>query len=175
MAILKNNEVRMPFWGARHTFVVGQNPLGLQGASEALFTSLLPGITNLTNHVRYYSIYCWLLDQYAHRERNTSKKSQKQFIRRAELQIGVLMRIHENTIGNVPGTDHIDPWVRDEAGEQFDLAAHADLDSGRLGYWQEPWGSFRTYYVGALQQLRLSSRVRMGSTAALRGTLPSPE
>lgn len=155
MAILKNNEVRMPFWGARHTFVSGQNPLGLQGASEALFTALLPGITNLTNRIRYYSLYCWLLDEYAHAERDTSVNSQKRFLRRAELQIGVLMRIHESSVGNVPGTDHIDPWVKSDKGDELDLAAHADLDSGQSNYWQDPWGSYGTYYVGALQQLRL--------------------
>lgn len=162
MAILKNNEVRMPFWGARQSFVSGQNPLGLQGASEGLFTALLPGITNLTNHIRYYSLYCWLLDQYAHRERDTSVNSQKRFLRRAELQIGVLMRLHESKTGNVPGTDHIDPWIREDKRGVLDLAAHADLDSGRSNYWQDEWGSFGTYYVGALQQLRLVTKASDG-------------
>lgn len=162
MAVLKNNEVRMPFWGGRHSFVSGQNPLGLQGASEALFTVLLPGITNLTNRIRYYSLYCWLLDQYAHRERDTSVNSQRRFLRRAELQIAVLMRIHESTIGNVPGTDHIDPWVSNDKGDVLDLAAHSDLDSGQSNYWQDSWGSFGTYYVGALQQLLLVVKVSDG-------------
>ncbi len=158
MAILKNNNVRLPMWGARMTFVAGQNPLGFQNASEALFTSLLPSITNLTNHIRYYSLYCWLLDEYAHTERDTTIRQQQNFIRRAEVQIALLMRLHDNGVGSVPGSDHIDPWIREEQGSSFQLADHADIGSGSRTYWQQHWGSFGTYYVGALQQLRLVSK-----------------
>lgn len=172
MAILQKNEIRMPFWGARHSFVSGQNPLGLQSASEALFTALLPGITNLTNRIRYYSLYCWLLDQYAHRERDTSVNSQKRFLRRAELQIAVLMRSHESTVGNVPGADHIDPWLREDKGAVLGLAAHADLDSGQPNYWQDTWGSFGTYYVGSLQQLRLVAKGPDGVYRCTEGGVP---
>ena len=172
MAILKNNEVRMPFWGVRHSFVSGQNPLGLQSASEALFTALLPGITNVTNHIRYYSLYCWLLDQYAHRERDTTVVSQKRFLRRAELQLGVLMRIHEPAVVSIPGSDHIDPWIKVDKNVTLDLALHADLDTGQPNYWYESWGSFGTYYVGALQQLRLVNKGPDGVFRCTEGGVP---
>lgn len=158
MAILKNNSVRLPMWGARLTFVVGQNPLGFQNASEALFTALLPSITNLTNHIRYYSLYSWLLDEYARTVRDTTIRHQQNFIRRAEVQIALLMRLHEKSIGSVPGSDHIDPWIeeiRRTGGVEFSLSSHADIGSNVRTYWQQHWGSFGTYYVGALQQLRL--------------------
>ncbi len=158
MAILRNNAVRLPMWGTRLTFVAGQNPLGFQNASEALFTALLPSITNLTNHVRYYSLYSWLLDEYARSVRDTTIRHQQNFIRRAEVQIALLMRLHEKSVGSVPGSDHIDPWIEEvkrTGGVEFSLSSHADIGSNVRTYWQQQWGSFGTYYVGALQQLRL--------------------
>ena len=65
MAILKNNEYKTVVWGSKNNFITGLDPLGLQITSEATYATLLPGITNLTNRIRYYGFYCWLLDFYS--------------------------------------------------------------------------------------------------------------
>ena len=39
----------------------GLDHLGVQAPSIALYTQLLPGITNVTNRARYYSFHPWLI------------------------------------------------------------------------------------------------------------------
>ena len=62
MAVLQIGKAKYPFWGASINLVPGLDPLGLQVTSEAIYAAMLPGISNLTNRVRYYGFYCWLLD-----------------------------------------------------------------------------------------------------------------
>jgi hypothetical protein len=71
MAVLKNNAYIPIVWGAKNNFIMGLNPLGLQNTSEATYATILSGITNLTNRIRYYGFYCWLLEYYAHYKRYT--------------------------------------------------------------------------------------------------------
>ncbi|MDA0317562.1 MAG: hypothetical protein O2784_07570 [Proteobacteria bacterium] len=76
MAILKNNEYKTVVWGSKNNFITGLDPLGLQITSEATYATLLPGVTNLTNRIRYYGFYCWLLDFYAENIRDTNQQTQ---------------------------------------------------------------------------------------------------
>ncbi|MGD1823446.1 MAG: hypothetical protein ACPKM0_11890, partial [Pleomorphochaeta sp.] len=83
-----------PFWGSSNNYSTGRDPLGLQSTSQAAYSILLPGLTNLTNRLRYYGFYCWLLDEYNSRVSKQNYKKQIQFIRRAEYMIALIMNIH---------------------------------------------------------------------------------
>jgi len=63
--VIDNNEARVPFFGARLSFISGLDPLGLQNPSSQAYSYLLPGLNNVTSQLRSYSFYCWLLDEYA--------------------------------------------------------------------------------------------------------------
>lgn len=54
----------VPQW-LKSSKVNGLDQLGIQVISIALYSDLLPGITNVTDRVRYYSFYPWLLHRYA--------------------------------------------------------------------------------------------------------------
>ena len=64
MAVLQKGKAIYPFWGVSINLITGLDPLSLQTTSEATYATMLPGISNLTNRLRYYGFYCWLLDFY---------------------------------------------------------------------------------------------------------------
>jgi len=53
----------------------GLDQLGVQMISITLYGELLPGLTNVTDRVRYYSFYPWVLHKYAKDVRSTSRKA----------------------------------------------------------------------------------------------------
>ena len=61
-------------------FIRGLDPLGLQNTSDSTFSILLPGLNNVTGRIRYYSFYCWLLDEYSKRVGSTDPKEQRNSI-----------------------------------------------------------------------------------------------
>jgi hypothetical protein len=81
MAVLQKGKSNYPFWGASINLITGLDPLGLQTTSEATYATMLPGISNLTNRLRYYGFYCWLLDFYFKTEKKGNSKEQYRFIR----------------------------------------------------------------------------------------------
>ena len=78
--VIRNNQSLVPFFGERLSFIRGLDPLGLQNTSDATFSMLLPGLNNVTGRIRYYSFYCWLLDEYSKRNGSTNPEDQKKFI-----------------------------------------------------------------------------------------------
>ncbi len=74
----------LPQWTEPSGAAQGRNHLGMQSPSISLYAGLVPGITNVTLRVRYYSFYPWICDQYAQRVGETSVTSFRRFIRRAE-------------------------------------------------------------------------------------------
>ena len=58
------NSHKVPFFNKTVDLKAGLNQLGLKNASEALFTSLLPGLNNVSNRIRYYAFYCWLIGEF---------------------------------------------------------------------------------------------------------------
>ena len=64
MSQYKLSDITNPFWTTNDGFKGGRDPMGIQNSSIATYSRLLPGLTNLTGHIRYYSLYCWLLSEY---------------------------------------------------------------------------------------------------------------
>ena len=60
----KQSDITSPFWASNDGFKGGRDPMGIQNSSVATYGRLLPGLTNLTGHIRYYSLYCWLLSEF---------------------------------------------------------------------------------------------------------------
>ena len=120
-----------PFWAKSGNFVRGRDPLGIQNSSISVYASLLPGMTNLTQRLRYYGFYLWLLNEYkelpgdsVHKE---SVTDQYNFIRRGELIISYLMsNLHSQelaVIGSNFSSSHLKD--ADELG-YYDVALGAD-------------------------------------------------
>ena len=89
----KSEEIIIPFWAENKGFMTGRDALGVQNSSITVYGRLLPGMTNLTQRLRYYSFYCWLLSEYDKIDPKSVKKdfkNQYNFIRRAELIIAYI-------------------------------------------------------------------------------------
>lgn len=163
MAVLKNTEYKTAVWGAKNNFITGLDPLGLQNTSEATYTHLLPGITNLTNRIRYYGFYCWLLEYYAKHIRHTDPKEQSRFIRRAELMLALLMKSRNPDYTQVTGSLFAGNMIDAQNGIFFNLKDNADQEEGRKTYWKFSSGAFGQYYAGAMREIGLILRNDKGN------------
>ena len=64
-----------PQWTERSAYSLGRDPLGMQATSVRIYRSLVPGLTNVTNRLRYYSFYCWAMDLWARRRARGQRKA----------------------------------------------------------------------------------------------------
>jgi len=156
VTVLQKGNAIYPFWGASINLITGLDPLGLQTTSEATYAAILPGISNLTNRLRYYGFYCWLLDFYFKKERKGNSSEQYKFIRRAELMIALIMQTERKDIQQITGSNYAANLIISQSGNEYDLAAGADLiDENSTVYWKYPSGAFGQYYYGAMRAISL--------------------
>ncbi len=150
--IFNTKEIIKPFWAEGGSFLGGRDPLGIQNSSIVVYANLLPGMTNLTGRIRYYSFYCWLLAEYHKSERNSADNSiitQYRFIRRAELAMAFLMK--NSDVTNIVGRDYVS---KPYDGTIFDVAKGAD-NPKENSYWKYTSGALGQYYAGSLASLGL--------------------
>lgn len=154
---------KQPFWAKGGNFTRGRDPLGIQNSSISVYSTLLPGMTNLTLRLRYYGFYLWLLDQYHNLpETNTFKQSyigQYTFIRRAELILAYLMRNkfpkEQSVIGSNFAENNIGE-VNDKGYYDITLGADKTKDTVKGSvYWDYTSGALGQYYAGSLINLNL--------------------
>jgi hypothetical protein len=74
----------LPSWTKAGSWTLGRDPLAMQATSVRLYRDLVPGLTNVTNRLRYYSYYCWLIQHYEKKEHSDDEAKWRVFIRRAE-------------------------------------------------------------------------------------------
>jgi hypothetical protein len=155
-----------PFWAENSGFVTGRDPLGIQNSSITVYGRLLPGMTNLTQRVRYYSFYCWLLKEYDNLPQKSEKKilkHQYNFVRRAELIIAFLMVNKFADEQSVIGSDYAKKHIDDVYLKKFyNIQDGADkLNSTKKGevYWDYVSGALGQYYAGSLISLDLIETV----------------
>jgi hypothetical protein len=155
MAVLQKGKSVYPFFGEQMNLITGLDPLGLQVASEATYAMLLPGISNLTNRMRYYGFYCWLLDKYVGIYIEVNSQEQYRFIRRGELMLALIMQSEFPSITQVTGSFYARRLIDTETKSYYDLSKGADRDKGDDVYWKFPSGAFGQYYYGAMQAIGL--------------------
>lgn len=152
-----------PFWAKSADFVRGRDPLGIQNSSIAVYSILLPGMTNLTLRLRYYGFYLWLLDEYhnlpADHYFKQNVRGQYNFIRRAELILSYFMVNKFPTEQSVVGSNFALKYFDDLNKRSFyDIGIGADKFSEtpkNSVYWDYSSGAFGQYYVGSLMALQL--------------------
>lgn len=154
--VLDKNLYRIPFFGEKMRFIRGLDPLGLQLSSQRAYSYLLPGLNNVTGRIRYYSFYCWLLNEYSIRNGSTNPAEQKRFIRRAEYIIALCSQF--GNIEGISGSTYAKNIV-ETAVTEFDLQEGTYNPDGSTDgtYWKYSFGIFGQYYLGSLRQIGLVS------------------
>lgn len=152
--VIDRNNAWVPFLSDKMNFITGLDPLGLQNPSTKAYSFLQPGLNNVTTHIRSYSFYCWLLDEYAQRIETSNPHNQKQFIRRAEYILALASIIKE--IPSISGANYASNRFKENTPD-FDLEKGTFNTNGTTDhtYWQYKFGIFGQYYVGSLRQIGL--------------------
>lgn len=148
--------------------IEGLDHLGIQAISVAMYSKLLPGITNVTDRARYFSFYPWLLSKY------DPARSENWFIflRRHEFLLSLVANyaVHlqkaDSTYdgGAVVGSDRAKDAIAEAStsSRKIPLVDYTALDSkGRRGakgsYFKNREGGYDQYYKRQLDILRLTT------------------
>lgn len=159
MAYTYGETIAVPFWAEGRDFIGGRDPLGIQNSSVSIYSTLLPGLNNVTERLRYYGFYCWLLTC-IEEKRLTFKEPREQhnFIRKAEYTLALYMALQEPGAGNIAGIDYANKQVHDASNKVFDIKKgaekHPETRKGSV-YWDFGSGALGQYYVGSLVLLGL--------------------
>lgn len=156
--VIKKNDSIVPFWGKGKDAKTGLNQLGMRTIVEALFASLLPGMNNVTDRIRYYSFYCWLLERYKEAGAGADGKYHREdfikFLRTSEYLLAIINYYSGNTLG-IPGITYVYNHIEDSP-ETINLADGIMTPTGTYGsYWANRWGVFGQYYVASILDMAL--------------------
>jgi hypothetical protein len=133
----------------------GRDPLGVQAINIHLYGVLVPGITNVTQRLRYYSFYPWLLKSY--KEENI-RLDFIPYLRRAEFLFNVITNYHhredrdrsrhmvgERMIGH--SFDDLD-----ESGKIV-ISKYATMKESQFRYFKNRLGGFGQYYLAVMASM----------------------
>lgn len=144
----------LPDWNKPGSFSAGRDPLGLQAASVRLYTDLLPGLTNVTNRLRYFSFYCWVVRQFELKRHTTRDEDWSIFIRRAEAAYVLACQIGDGQAAfGMAGS----VWAakRTDISNNFDFTPWTDQPGEDGQYLKARWGNFGQFYVASMQQMHM--------------------
>ena len=139
--------------------ITGLDHLGAHAPCIAIYSQLLPGITNVTDRAVYYSFYPWLLR--AIDARWGKDRDPEQFVtwlRRAEVVLTLLATRHEHSTDRAArrhgqglvGRQKLAPAIAND--DVLDLAAFT-VREGPQRYFKNPYGGLAQYYLGVLVEL----------------------
>lgn len=150
-------------WVSPPTAIGGLDHLGTQAPCVLIYGQLLPGITNVTDRARYYSLYPWLIWSFEQRYPLDDEARFVEFFRRADCLFTLISERHARKtdhdnerhgiamVGRVQLTQALD---RLESSEPLRLSEFTAQDSP-LRYFKNPMGGLSQYYAGTLSDLRL--------------------
>jgi hypothetical protein len=138
----------------------GLDPLGMQRPIEAIYQSLLPGISTITLRFRYYSFFPWILEVYARNEHNTDPAAFRVFQRRCETLFALICCRGDPELG-VAGID----WAQRQLSaieDQSDESAVIDFSTGAdpateetKRYLRNKGGAFGGIYATQMSEMGL--------------------
>lgn len=152
-------------WVAHPPTAQGLDHLGTQAPCISLYSRLLPGITNVTDRARYYSLYPWLIWKFDQRFKTASPKDFETFYRRADCLMTLVAERHARCAqeaGALHGAAMIGRLTllpaldRLEAGEALRLSTYATTeDEPGTRYFKNRLGGLGQYYLGTFVDLGL--------------------
>lgn len=142
----------------------GRYPLAVERHAMARVGHLLPGITTVTSHARYYTLHSLV---FAEAEaRGLDGNATRQLFRRAEVVVGAASIAHQSMVGHqgfrgVHGAERIGPKVSSGSVDVDALAADGGYVQAGWGFWG-PYGG-PEYTLGLLR------------TGEKKNTVPGPQ
>lgn len=136
----------------------GLDPLGMQRPIEAIYQSLLPGISTITLRFRYYSFFVWMLEVYAMEQGDTDPVAFRVFQRRCETLFALIAASKSTELG-VAGIE----WAQKQLGDvpnnpatviDFSVGADPETDVGQR-YLRNKGGAFGGIYATQMFEMGL--------------------
>lgn len=133
----------------------------MQATSVRLYRQLAPGLTNVTNRLRYFSFYCWVVAAYEKTHHSTDATKWQIFIRRAEAIYALSSNLVDasQSLGMAGGD-----WALREKpalqsdGASIDLAPHTDNPGVSGQYLKAKRGNMGQFYVASMLEAGMLKR-----------------
>ncbi len=162
-----------PRWTKPGSWTLGRDPLGMQATSVRLYRSLVPGLTNVTNRLRYYSFYCWVIELFERTEHSDDPLLWARCIRRAEALYAIASYMHEAREAHGLGGGNWAAARRREIGERkagnFDFRQWTDFRGAPGQYLDAKSGNFGQFYIASMLEVGLLSPSRGVPLVSERG------
>jgi hypothetical protein len=144
--------------------IVGLDHLGTQAPCQLIYSQLLPGITNVTDRARYYSLYPWLIRAFDTEFPDADASEFVKLFRHGDFLLTLIAERHARV--------HSEPdWKHGAAMAGRDQMAQAMSELDEVGaitferfttmepvdtrYFKSRLGGLSQYYVGTLAELGL--------------------
>jgi len=140
----------------------GQDHLGSVAPCIAIYSALLPGMTNVTDRARYYSFYPWFLWKYGQSGEPLESTRFHELFRRADCLFTLIAEHHgmesaDNSGshgGGMVGGRKLIPAVSALTGNKtLKLSTFATQEDEPARYFQNRLGGLGQYYLGTLEGL----------------------
>jgi hypothetical protein len=135
----------------------GQDHLATRAICEILYANLLPGITNVTDRGRYYTLYPWVL--WAMDQVGVPADERTLWFRKADCLLTLISMRHGHSGEHARGAVGSDTLIKalreaEDTGEPIRLSrwARTDAQQGER-YFAGKRGGLGQYYLGSLEQL----------------------
>jgi hypothetical protein len=130
---------------------MGLDPLGLQATSIRIYQSLVPNITNITNRLRYYSYFPWLVDLYEKLHHSDDPAKFATFMRRGEALYALATLVHDQEASDgLGGANWASQHRAEAAANGIDLRPYTDDRKSDITYLQAARGNYGVAYAPTL-------------------------
>src|SRR6478735_5286656 len=156
-------------WVAPQRQTTGLDHLAVRALSEAYYAELVPCVTNVTDRIRSYGFYAWVVWSFTERYPDADYEEFVVWFRCAEILGALIGAQHEQKLGEepafhgegLPGRFVLLKALRElkEAGSPLSLKRYATQEGKNPDrYFQARLGGLGQYYLGTLQQLDIVGR-----------------
>lgn len=149
------SQLLVPRWSKPAHWSLGRDPLGMQATSVRMYRSLVPGLTNVTNRLRYYSYYCWVVSLWAQIRHVDDEHEWRLFIRRAEALYALACESVEANTHGLAGSDWARRYWAGFSGSRIDLVPHTNQPGKNGQYLMAKRGNFGQFYVASMLEVKL--------------------
>lgn len=146
----------LPSWTKAGSWTLGRDPLGMQATSVRLYRTLVPGLTNVTNRLRYYSFYCWVIQHYEEIEHSGDEAKWRIFIRRAEALYALACYVVDPQHSDgLAGGLWAGAFRQSLPTDIIDLRPHTDKPGQSGQYLKAVRGNFGQFYIASMTEVGL--------------------
>lgn len=127
----------------------------MQATSVRMYRTLVPGLTNVTNRLRYYSYYCWVVALWAKIRHTDDEQEWRLFIRRAEALYALACASVDLNTPGLAGSDWARDHLKEFEGSRIDLVPHTNRPGENGQYLKAKRGNFGQFYVASMLEVKL--------------------